>query len=281
MCRMVGWVSPVPVTIRVLLGDEAIERLLALSTVHCHGWGIAWTDNDGVRVHRSIRPAGEDGDFRRVVDELVAPSGVLHIRMGTPGYGRQVVDSHPFTDRTWAMIHNGAVAPATGVDKLLAEGSGRRPSGSTDSERWFLALRDEIDCGLSVPDAVAAVIAHAHSVGLHASSWNSLLLGPDALHVVVHHDHALLPVDVVLWPDLYPKELVCWPPYFDLRLRQRDGSRLVTSSGIVDDVADWTLLPNQSVLRLPLDGSDIETSELGEQTSAASAVGTIPSAAQG
>lgn len=264
MCRMVGWVSPVPVTARALLGDEAIERLSALSTVHCHGWGAAWTEHDGVRVHRSTLPAGEDRNFRRVVDELAVRSALLHIRMGTPGYGRRAVDNHPFTDGTWGMIHNGAVAPVSGVDKLLAEDSSRRPSGSTDSERWFLALRDEIDRGRSVPDAVDAVIEHAHSVGLHASSWNSMLLGPDALDVVVHHDHALLPVDIVLWPDLYPKELVCWPPYFDLRLRQRDGAFVVASSGIVDDVTDWTLLPNRSVLHLPLDGGELRSSVLAE-----------------
>jgi hypothetical protein len=99
------------------------------------------------------------------------------------------------------------------------------------------------------------VIARAHSAGLRGSSWNSMLLGPDALHLVNHHDHALLPVDIALWPDECPKDILCWPPYFDLRVRQRDSASVVISSGIVDDVADWTLLPNQSVSQLSLDGA--------------------------
>ena len=267
MCRMVGWVSPVPVTARALLGDAAIERLRALSSVHCHGWGVAWREGDRVKVHRAAVPAGEDREFDRVVDELSVTSAVLHIRMGTPGFGREPTDTHPFTDGQWAMIHNGAVAPVTSVDKLLAADSSRRPVGSTDSERWFLALRDEIDRGRSVPEAVSTVIERARSTGLRGSSWNSMLLGPDALHVVNHHDHALLPVDIALWPADRPKEILSWPPYFDLRIRQRDGASVVTSSGIIDDVAEWELLPNRSVLHVPLDGGPLHTTLLDERVS--------------
>lgn len=267
MCRMVGWVSAVPVTARELLGDAAIERLRALSAVHCHGWGVAWREGDGVRVHRAALPAGDDRDFGRVVDELAVTSAVLHIRLGTPGLGREAADTHPFTDGQWALIHNGAVAPVTSVDKLLGPASARRPVGSTDSERWFLALRDEIDGGRSVPEAVNTVIARAHAAGLRGSSWNSMLLGPDALHLVNHHDHALLPADIVLWPDECPKDILCWPPYFDLRVRQRDGASAVISSGIVDDVTDWQLLPNHSASHLSLDGRPLRTTMLDARVS--------------
>ena len=111
--------------------------------------------------------------------------------------------------------------------------------------------------------------------------WNSMLLGPDSLHVVNHHDHALLPVDIELWPDLYPKELVCWPPYFDLRLRQRAGVSVAVSSGIVDDVTDWTLLPNRSVLRLPFDGAEMRMTVLDERSSGRSAGSTAASTRAG
>jgi predicted glutamine amidotransferase len=207
--------------------------------------------------------AADDPGFVELIDTLAARSAIVHLRMGTPGYGRGVGDNHPFTDGTWAMIHNGAVAPSAEVGKLLAPNSARAPQGSTDSERWFLALRDELDRGLSVHEAVAAVVDRVRGVGLHASSWNSMLLGPDALHVISHHDPALLPVDVKLWPDLYPETLVCWPPYFDLRVRRRDGVSVAISSGIVDDTTDWTLLPNKSVLRLPFDGAAGELDDVG------------------
>jgi hypothetical protein len=262
MCRLVGWVSPEPVTLRDVIGETAVERLLRLSTVHRHGWGAAWHEDAGradLHVRRAAAPAAEDRNFRELVDTVAATSAVVHLRMGTPGYGRTTVDTHPFADADWALIHNGAVAPPDLVDRLLAANSARRPEGSTDSERWFLALRDEIDRGRSVPDAVTAVLERAHSAGLHGSSWNSMLLGPSAMHVVVHHDHALLPVDIQLWPDAYPEEIVCWPPYFDLRLQQNDGITTVASSGIVEDTTDWALLPNMSVLRLGFDTVEPET----------------------
>jgi predicted glutamine amidotransferase len=271
MCRMVGWVSTQPVTARSLLGDAAIERLRALSAVHCHGWGVAWREGSGLNIHRATVPARDDGEFGRVVDELAVTSAVLHIRMGTPGFGREPADTHPFTDGQWAMIHNGAVAPVTSVDKLLAADSSRTPLGSTDSERWFLAIRDEIDRGRSIPEAVSTVIERARSAGLRGSSWNSMLLGPDALHVVNHHDHALLPVDIALWPADRPKEILCWPPYFDLRIRQRDGASVVTSSGIVDDLDEWRLLPNRSVSHLPLDGGPLDTTLPDERASSTTA----------
>jgi hypothetical protein len=260
---MLGWVSSTPVRVRELLGDAAIERLLALSSVHRHGWGMAWHDDEVLSVRRSSRPACEDEDFVELVDTVRARSALVHIRMGTPGYGRGTVDTHPFSDDTWALIHNGAVAPSALVGALLPPGAPRQPDGSTDSERWFIALRAEIDTGRSVPEAVAAVIERAHAAGLHASSWNSMLLGPDALSVVIHHDPSLLPVDVKLWPDLYPEAVVCWPPYFDLRWSQRDGATIVASSGIVDDMSGWPLLPNMSVARLPLDAGPAELTALG------------------
>jgi predicted glutamine amidotransferase len=264
---MVGWVAPAPTTLADLLGEAGVARLLALATVHCHGWGVAYYDGETLTVERSPRAASDDPRFRDLVETVSARAAVVHLRMGTPGYGRTTLDNHPFADDTWAMIHNGAVAPADGVDKLLGSDSGRRPNGSTDSERWFLALRDELDRGASVAAAADVVIERARAAGLHASSWNSLLLGPDALHVLVHHDPALLPMDVKLWPDLYPEDMVCWPPYFDLRVRRQDDATVVASSGIVDDVTGWELLPNMSVTRLGFDSSDMQVVRLGQACS--------------
>ena len=257
MCRLVSWVAPTPVTLRSLLGDAAIERLEHLSSVHCHGWGAAWRaggPSGRLQVTRSALPAHEDTSFRDFADSVAARAAIVHLRMGTPGYGRTVHDNHPFDDGTYALAHNGAVAPGDGIDALLPDGA--RPAGSTDSERYFLALRAQLERGATVPAAAAAVFELAAAAGLHASSWNSMLLGPGAVHVINHHDLSWVPVDVQLWPELYTDEAVNWPPYFDLRSRTVGATTVVTSSGIVDDVSDWTLLPNESVLSLPFDGSE-------------------------
>jgi predicted glutamine amidotransferase len=252
MCRLAGWVSSTPATLRGLLGDAAVDRLLRLSTVHCHGWGAAWHEGDSLRVHRSPVAAHADPGFADFVDGLAATHAIVHLRLGTPGYGRTVVDNHPFSDGTRALIHNGAVAPTGLVDALLPAGA--RPEGSTDSERWFLALGAELDRGTPIADAVPRVIEHARAAGLHASSWNSLLLAADGVHVINHHDPSWVPVDVQLWPELYPPVTDDWPPYFALRVRATDQTTVVLSSGIVDDVADWTLLPNETVVPLELAG---------------------------
>jgi predicted glutamine amidotransferase len=254
MCRLVGWVAPEPLTMREVLGDAAVSRLLELSTVHRDGWGAAWHSPDGVlQTTRSPVAAFEDAAFASLVDSLRVCAATVHLRLGTPGFGRTIAENHPFTDGTWALMHNGAVAPRSIVDALLPPGVSA--SGTTDSERWFLALRTRLAAGASVDDAAADVIQVAEAAGLHASSWNSLLLGPDALHVINHHDLAWVPVDVQLWPELYPDRAVEWPPYFDLRLRQSRGVTTVLSSGIVDDTTEWTLLPNEAVLSVPLDGT--------------------------
>jgi hypothetical protein len=70
--------------------------------------------------------------------------------------------------------------------------------------------------------------------------------------VVNHHDSSWVPIDVQVWPEIVPDGLACWPPYFDLRGREQNGVHAVMSSGITDDVAAWTLLPNPSVVRLDL-----------------------------
>jgi predicted glutamine amidotransferase len=240
-------------TVREVLGDAAVERLLELSTVHRDGWGAAWFSSGSLQVTRSPVAAHGDPSFASFVDSVRASAGTVHLRLGTPGFGRTVVENHPFTDGMWSLIHNGAIAPRSLVDALLPDGVSA--TGTTDSERWFLALRSRLAAGAPVPDAAAEVIAAAEVDGLHASSWNSLVLGPDGLHVINHHDLAWLPVDVQLWPELYPDRAVEWPPYFDLRVRQVDGVTTVLSSGIVDDLTGWTLLPNESVLSVPLDGS--------------------------
>lgn len=257
MCRLVGWVSSEPVTMRELLGDAAVERLLYLSAVHCHGWGAAWREDASLIVRRSQTQASNDPDFLEVIDSLRTTAAIVHLRLGTPGFDRQLDDTHPFTDGTWALAHNGAVAPSDRVDALLPQDSPLIPQGTTDSERWFLALLHEFERTDERPEAhdrlaaaVAAVVDRAERSGLRCSSWNSLLLGPHALYVVNHHDAAWQPGSIPVWPDSPPDEASCWPPYFDLRMRESDGARLVVSSGVVDDPDGWELLPNASVLRL-------------------------------
>lgn len=265
MCRLVGWVSSAPVTAAEVLGEDAVARLSTLSEVHCHGWGAGYVEHGRLVVRRSPLPAWQDDDFRSLLSSVRATSGVLHLRMGTPGYGRRLVENHPFTDGEYAFAHNGAVLPPDRADALLSASTGRTAQGTTDSERMFLGLLDELEnrpraegFAARVAAAIAVVVDRAGRAGLHASSWNSMLLGPEGLAVICAHDPSLVAKDVQPWPDVYPPRLAGWPPYFDLRLRDRgDGIRVVASSGIVDDLSGWELLANHSVLGLTAESSEL------------------------
>src|SRR5919199_979050 len=50
--------------------------------------------------------------------------------------------THPFTDGRMAFAHNGAIRPASALDALVAPELRADREGTTDSERYFLAVAD-------------------------------------------------------------------------------------------------------------------------------------------
>lgn len=249
MCRLVAWVSDTPRTLREVLGPVAVERLHHLSTVHADGWGAAWHDDDGTVVSQhSPTRAGADTAFHAFADGLASRACLVHLRLGTPGYGHGRTSTHPFAEDQWAFGHNGAILPSSTIDAILDEGSTRVPHGPTDSERYFLALRDAMDHHTdSVAAAVSDVVARIDSVGLEASSLNAVLLGTDAVHVISRHDPAWLATDIPVWPaDL----LSSAPAYFPMSFRAEGHTVTAVSSGIVTPSDAWRPVPNDAVLRM-------------------------------
>ncbi|MGI8524137.1 MAG: class II glutamine amidotransferase [Nocardioides sp.] len=247
MCRLVAWASRTPRTLREVLGETALGRLQHLSTVHADGWGAAWYDDGALVTQHSPASAGTDAPFHAFADGLAATAALVHLRLGTPGYGRGRESTHPFVDGPYAFGHNGAILPATAVEALLS-GSARRPHGPTDSERYFLAVRDGMDrYDGSVADAVGDVVTRIDTAGLEASSLNALLLGPDAVHVISRHDALWQAGDIPVWPaDLVSSA----PAYFPMSWRADEESVTAVSSGIVDPSNAWRDVPNDAVLRI-------------------------------
>jgi gamma-glutamyl hercynylcysteine S-oxide hydrolase len=240
-------------------------------------------------AHRSTRTAQDDPDFEAAATDVATNVGLVHLRWASPGFDHTLSDSHPFVRDGWAMIHNGSVGPPDRVDQLLAEGSLLRPAGSTDSERLFLAVLDFVGPGADAhasgeahahasgeAHAHASGEAHAHAsgkadperlgadlasaveqisdravaAGLHASSVNSMFLGPAGLHVLNWHDVTKAPSIAVADPD-NPAA----PPYYDLRHRRDDDLDVIVSSGFVPDALAGARLPNASLLSLGFDGT--------------------------
>jgi predicted glutamine amidotransferase len=265
MCRLVGWASERPVTLREVIGDAGVDRLRHLSTVHADGWGAAWHDDAGVlTVQRSPLRAGADKAFDAFADGMASRVCLVHLRLGTPGYGKGSTSIHPFADGEWAFAHNGAILPGSAIDALLPPGGPRTPQGVTDSERYFLALRDEMDrCAGSVPVAMHRVLDRLESAGLAAASLNALMIGPDSLHVICRHDPAWQADQIPVWPaDILASELKP-PPYFPLAYRDEPDTVSVVSSGIVDDPGAWQPVPNDAVLRVDLGSRKLTVTELG------------------
>jgi predicted glutamine amidotransferase len=252
MCRLVGWVARTPMTLAQVLGEPAVARFIHLSNVHADGWGACWHDDEGtLRATRSDEPARTDDRFTELAEGMASRSAVVHLRLGTPGCGHGPRNSHPFVDGPWAMAHNGAISPGDRVDLLLP--AGRTPAGDTDTERYFLAVRAELDRNAgSVPAAMEHVTARMVDVGLSASSLNAMLLGPDALHVISSHDADWQATTIQVWPADELASGVALPAYFPMLHRVTEDAVVTASSGIVSDPDSWTPVPNHAVFSIDL-----------------------------
>lgn len=248
MCRLVGWVSRTPVTLRAVLGDAAVARLVHLSNVHADGWGAAWHDEHGGTAHTlSVRPAHDDPGFTELAATTASTAALVHLRLGTPGCGHGELSNHPFVDGPWAFAHNGAFEPLERIDELLPADA-RRPRGRTDTERYFLALRACMGRTGSVPEAVSAVQERMVRAGVSASSMNAMLLGPGVLHVISRHDADWQATTIPVWPADELASGAVLPPYFPMLYRESAELVVAVSSGIVSDQDGWSAIPNHAVL---------------------------------
>ena len=111
---------------------------------HVDGWGVGFHDGDGCRVFIDAGRACDAplADFLRC-HPLQARTVLAHVRKATQG-AVSLVNCHPFQrawrGRHWLFCHNGDLAS---FDPALA--STYRPVGTTDSERAFCWLLQELD----------------------------------------------------------------------------------------------------------------------------------------
>lgn len=251
MCRLVGWISDRPLTLVDVLGPQALDRLVQLSSFHGDGWGIAWRGTPGLRVQRSVLAAREDAAFAAMAHQTRATAAIVHLRWATPGFGHGLANTHPFLAGDYAMAHNGSIGPSERIGKLLVDGAAERPSGSTDSEHFLHGVVASLsETGHDLVAALERTSTRGAGGGLHAASLNSMFLGPDGLHVLNWHDPSSVPKKAARSNANDPDN----PPYFDLRHRAVQGLDVVVSSGFVPDASTWSLMPPASVTHFPTPG---------------------------
>lgn len=273
MCRLLGWVARTPVTAREVLHGDGLEAFRRLSHLHVDGWGMSSEGADGLVVERSTTLADTDPAFASATTGRATQTGTVHLRWATPGLPVQMQNTHPFQHREWAFSHNGAIYPVDRLDEILSPSWEQRLDGSTDSERYFLAVLAELaETGTDVPTALARVTSRlARDFG--PTSLNALLHGREALYAISCHDPASAPGAAPPTVGSTAEAAVMDDStYFDLHYRATSQAVVVASSGFVPTGADgWQVLPNDTVLVIDRDSLATRQVFLGSGLGAAGA----------
>ena len=121
-----------------------LQEFFAHSVKHCHGWGIAWLDEEN-RLLKEPVPAFESETVKALLaEELKAAHLLAHIRLASVG-SLKYENSHPFVKRdrwgrVWVLEHNGPIFDGHLLDAYKAV-----EEGQTDSERIACCLIDRVN----------------------------------------------------------------------------------------------------------------------------------------
>lgn len=232
MCRLLGCVTREPVTVAHLL-NNTLQAFVGMSHLHGDGWGFAWYDESNrLQMAKAPEPAHASKEFSDLAEHIHTDIFLGHLRWATPGFPLSIANTHPFTYSQMAFAHNGLIMPNAELEKLIAPHLHENLTGTTDSERHFLALLSALESAPAV-EAIQAYIRLVHE-RLQVVSANFLLLMPDALYAVCDFDPQ---------SELAQKE----PDYFSLKYRITDDAVLIGSTGLQQDEA-WETLENGQML---------------------------------
>ncbi len=217
MCRLLGWATRTPVTLHGLLGEADLLDFTELSVKHGDGWGVARATEDGVKVHKRPDAARDSRSFALWARTHPTDLGMAHLRWATMGLSVGIENTHPFTDGRVAFAHNGSVLSPASLDPLVAPGVARLRRGTTDSERYFLALLTRMADGATPHEALRDTVDEIARTSPF-TSLNCLLMTPDELIALCRYDEE---------GPLEDRD----PEYYRLRYRVTDDAVVVSSSG--------------------------------------------------
>ncbi|MCW2686433.1 MAG: class glutamine amidotransferase [Mycobacterium sp.] len=247
MCRLLGVVSALPITVSGAVGPSTLKDFVALTAVHGDGWGIARTDHAGQHpiVEVSAGSALDDALFTTITTERPAAASLVHLRWATNGLAVQPQNSHPFVADGIAMAHNGSIMPMGPLEELIDADIAASLGGTTDSERYFALIRQHRRSTGTLAEAVRRAVAQLRGPYPEAS-LNALILGEGQLIAV--HAHArsrLLAEDIaeISAADMPAEQL---EENFALRYARPDDQTLVIGSTGFGDL-DWQPLPPECV----------------------------------
>lgn len=230
MCRLLGFVSAHPVPLAELVSQPELAEFTELSLKHRDGWGFAWATADGVEVAKAPDAARESDYFATLARERSADLGLLHLRWATLGLGVTNLNTHPFSDGSFAFAHNGSIRPPESLDRLIPSELASLREGSTDSERYFLATLAASRSG--DPDTALERTGALIADSCEFSSLNAITVSATTLQALCLFD-----------PVAEAREAE--PHYYRMGYRVTDEAVVVSSSGWGDG---WTYLANGEIL---------------------------------
>lgn len=205
MCRLVGIVAS-EVTEFGLVLKEAPRSLARLSKEHPDGWGVAAHGDpeampppserspheNGWRVHKGTRPAGECDRFHQVAARSAGNVLIAHVRQKTVG-PTKIENTHPFIASGWVFAHNGTLKDYGWMRAALSPARTANLRGDTDSEVLFAYILTHFDAaGVTMVNGDAEKRAHATRVldalmvdlrAKNAGAFNFLLSDGESLFV--------------------------------------------------------------------------------------------------
>lgn len=151
MCRMIGVVGQPSVPPQLFLSFRELASqgryLSADGPGHLDGWGTGWFVRDAQPCVR--KAPGPVLDKKSGYIEALARMqsdhpqiALAHLRKASKG-GMGAEDTHPFAADGWLFAHNGTVDD---YERLPVRT--HMPGGTTDSERLFLHLLEQMDGGV-------------------------------------------------------------------------------------------------------------------------------------
>lgn len=212
MCELFAMSSRYPVDVRFSL--EEFSRHGGLAGPHKDGWGIAWYEDDDVRLVKEPRAAADSPCLRFIQDHPFRASTVLsHIRKATQGRNT-LANSQPIArelgGHMHVFAHNGDLAGSP-LRKVFHLGR-FHPIGETDSEYAFCALVERLAPIWRAPKQVPSMDERLSLIAQFAERLR--VLGPanflyadgDALFV---HAHKRTHADGIRPPGLHVLSRAC------------------------------------------------------------------------
>lgn len=196
MCELFGMSAAVDAQAVGALQEFRLRG--GLTADNADGWGLAYWQGDGFRIHKEPEPAAESALFQGLCQSLRSNLIVAHVRKARFPPVRGMLNTHPFRrtccGKDWVFAHNGLVPEIVELE-IAGENLVCKPLGETDSEYAFCHLlghiahqfgRRELSNARGWFDTLASVSESVASYGkfnfLMSDGEHLIAYGHDRLH---------------------------------------------------------------------------------------------------